>query len=495
MRGKGNRTAGKTEPLAKGALRGWKLALILGISITMILLGIALPVTAGAIGRRQVAGAYEIAPGDSHERVVELLGEPDAVKGDLSAYRYAVSRAGELLGVGGLAGPVYAALHAGRAYFVTVDFAEEGVCSVLLDTEGDLWREEQDRQQNKRLRSCRLLTEQAYTYERTDIFYAATYWDGSYYMGVAQADFYRRTAGIASLEWEDPFGNACRGELSVANRVACFFRGDDWYLSYDRELHFLSDAGIDEFSYDAYDIDCSLIQHVCFDYEIEEIPSGFMGSFQNDTLLEEFVVPDSVRTIGDSAFFGCTTLTRVVLPEGLERIGDSAFFGCTALTRIVLPEGLERIGVMAFVGCGLREVRLPSSLREIGYGAFEDCAALEKVVVPAGVAAIGSGTFEGCSSLTEVELSEGLQEIGSGAFADCVSLRELRIPASVSLIETGSLQGCVAMESVVFSEPAGWSAHLNYSQLCNFSVEQLSDPATAARLLCKTYVDWKWFRE
>ena len=438
----------------------------------MILLGIALPVTAGAIGRRQVAGAYEIAPGESHERVVELLGEPDAVRGDLSAYRYAVSRAGELLGVGGLAGPVYAALHAGRAYFVTVDFAEEGVCSVLLDTEGDLWREEQDRQQNKRLRSCRLLTEQAYTYERTDIFYAATYWDGSYYMGVAQADFYRRTAGIASLEWEDPFGNACRGELSVANRVACFFRGDDWYLSYDRELHFLSDAGIDEFSYDAYDIDCSLIQHVFFDYEIEEIPSGFMGSFQNDTSLEEFVVPDSVRTIGDSAFFGCTTLTR-----------------------IVLPEGLERIGVMAFVGCGLREVRLPSSLREIGYGAFEDCAALEKVNVPAGVAAIGSGTFEGCSSLTEVELSEGLQEIGSGAFADCVSLRELRIPASVSLIEAGSLQGCAALESVVFSEPAGWSAHLNYSQLCNFSVEQLSDPAAAARLLCKTYVDWKWFRE
>ncbi len=495
MRGKGNRTAGKTEPSAKGALCGWKLALILGISITMILLGIALPVTAGAIGRRQVAGAYEIAPGDSHERVVELLGEPDAVRGDLSAYRYAVSRAGELLGVGGLAGPVYAALHAGRAYFVTVDFAEEGVCSVLLDTEGDLWREEQDRQQNKRLRSCRLLTEQAYTYERTDIFYAATYWDGSYYMGVAQADFYRRTAGIASLEWEDPFGNACRGELSVANRVACFFRGDDWYLSYDRELHFLSDAGIDEFSYDAYDIDCSLIQHVFFDYEIEEIPSGFMGSFQNDTSLEEFVVPDSVRTIGDSAFFGCTTLTRIVLPEGLERIGDSAFFGCTALTRIVLPEGLERIGVMAFVGCGLREVRLPSSLREIGYGAFEDCAALEKVNVPAGVAAIGSGTFEGCSSLTEVELSEGLQEIGSGAFADCVSLRELRIPASVSLIEAGSLQGCAALESVVFSEPAGWSAHLNYSQLCNFSVEQLSDPAAAARLLCKTYVDWKWFRE
>ena len=495
MRGKGNRTVGKTEPSSKGALRGWKLALILCVSITMILLGIALPVTAGAIGRRQVAGAYEIAPGDSHERVVELLGEPDAVRGDLSAYRYAVSRAGELLGVGGLAGPVYAALHVGRAYFVTVDFAEEGVCSVLLDTEGDLWRAEQDRQQNKRLRSCRLLTEQAYTYERTDIFYAATYWDGSYYMGVAQADFYRRTAGIASLEWEDPFGNACRGELSVANRVACFFRGDDWYLSYDRELHFLSDAGIDEFSYDAYDIDCSLIQHVFFDYEIEEIPSGFMGSFQNDTSLEEFVVPDSVRTIGDSAFFGCTTLTRIVLPEGLERIGDSAFFGCTALTRIALPEGLERIGVMAFVGCGLREVRLPSSLREIGYGAFEDCAALEKVVVPAGVAAIGPGTFEGCSSLTEVELSEGLQEIGSGAFADCASLRELRIPASVSLIETGSLQGCAALESVVFSEPAGWSAHLNYSQLCNFSVEQLSDPATAARLLCKTYADWKWFRE
>ena len=93
MRGKGNRTVGKTEPSAKGALRGWKLALILCVSITMILLGIALPVTAGAIGRRQVAGAYEIAPGDSHERVVELLGEPDAVRGDLSAYRYAVSPA------------------------------------------------------------------------------------------------------------------------------------------------------------------------------------------------------------------------------------------------------------------------------------------------------------------------------------------------------------------------------------------------------------------
>ena len=49
----------------------------------------------------------------------------------------------------------------------------------------------------------------------------------------------------------------------------------------------------------------------------------------------------SVTSIGDEAFFNCTSLTGITLPEGLTTIGDVAFYACWALTQFNVDEANE----------------------------------------------------------------------------------------------------------------------------------------------------------
>ena len=64
------------------------------------------------------------------------------------------------------------------------------------------------------------------------------------------------------------------------------------------------------------------------------------------------VVPDTVITIADKAFGGCTKVKEIILPPSLKEIGEKAFADCKALKKLVLPDGIETIGKEAFLRCG-----------------------------------------------------------------------------------------------------------------------------------------------
>ena len=64
-----------------------------------------------------------------------------------------------------------------------------------------------------------------------------------------------------------------------------------------------------------------------------------------------FAIPDSVTSIGSSAFSGCTGFTSIAIPDGVTSIGSSAFFECSSLTSITIPDGVTSIGDTAFSGC------------------------------------------------------------------------------------------------------------------------------------------------
>ena len=112
---------------------------------------------------------------------------------------------------------------------------------------------------------------------------------------------------------------------------------------------------------------------------------------------------DSVTTIGDNAFEGCTLLKEIVLPESLEIIGDSAFAGCEALREIVLSESLEVIRDNAFMGCtSLECVEFPNSLTTIGNKAFLNCNKLECIELSESITSIGERAFNNCPILNTV---------------------------------------------------------------------------------------------
>ena len=96
-------------------------------------------------------------------------------------------------------------------------------------------------------------------------------------------------------------------------------------------------------------------------------------------------------------------LTTVLLPNTLTSIGGSAFSGCSSLTEINLPVSLTSIRESVFRGCSsLTEINLPDNLIWIGESAFESCSSLTEINLPANLTSIEESAFSGCSSLTKV---------------------------------------------------------------------------------------------
>ena len=184
------------------------------------------------------------------------------------------------------------------------------------------------------------------------------------------------------------------------------------------------------------------------------IPDGVTsigdGAFWGCTSLTSLVIPESVTSIGDYAFVGCDSLTDIVIPDRVTRIGEFAFGGCESLTDIVLPEGVTSIGGSAFKNCiSLTDIVIPDSVTSIGNGTFWDCSSLSKIVLPEGVTSIGERAFDGCRSLTDIVLPDCVTSVGEYAFHYCFSLTGIVIPDSVTSIGSGAFYDCKSLKSLV----------------------------------------------
>ena len=147
------------------------------------------------------------------------------------------------------------------------------------------------------------------------------------------------------------------------------------------------------------------------------------------------IILNSVTSIGDYAFEGCSGLTNIIIPNYLTSIGNYAFYGCSGLTSITIPNSLTSIGGNAFYGCsGLTSINIPNYVTSIGDGAFYNCSGLTSITIPNSVTSIGDYTFEGCSGLTNIIIPNYVTSIGDGAFYDCSGLTSITIPNSLTSI-------------------------------------------------------------
>ena len=190
----------------------------------------------------------------------------------------------------------------------------------------------------------------------------------------------------------------------------------------------------------------------------------------NNHRLSVVTIPNSVTSIGNSAFSGCASLTSVTIPNSVTSIGEDAFDGCSSLPVIdniryadiylveavdktlstyTIKEGTKFIGDKAFSGCtGLTSVTIPNSVTSIGGGAFSGCSGLTSVTIPNSVTSIGGSAFSGCRGLTSVTIPNSVTSIGSSAFSDCSGLTSVMIPNSVTSIGDYAFDGCSGLTSV-----------------------------------------------
>ena len=153
--------------------------------------------------------------------------------------------------------------------------------------------------------------------------------------------------------------------------------------------------------------------------------------YLNGQEVKDLVIPNSVTSIGNYAFYGCSGLTSVTIPNSVTSIGEFAFSDCSGLTSVIIPNSVTSIGACAFSGCsGLTSVTIPNGVTSIEYATFKNCSSLTSVTIGNSVSSIGQDAFYGCRGMTSLTIPDGITSIVSGAFKYCTNLTSVNVKVS-----------------------------------------------------------------
>lgn len=158
--------------------------------------------------------------------------------------------------------------------------------------------------------------------------------------------------------------------------------------------------------------------------EIDGLPvkTAAEHAFAGNQNVTEFILPDTLTTLGKGAFWGDTALTSVTIPEGVTTIKDETFLNCMSLSNVFLPDTLKSIGVRAFYNCNsMISVKIPESVTKISSQAFDSCRQLRYINIPDGVTVLEQGVFSNCDSLYSITLPESVEKICQSALPNGVT--------------------------------------------------------------------------
>lgn len=197
------------------------------------------------------------------------------------------------------------------------------------------------------------------------------------------------------------------------------------------------------------------------------------SAFHSQSVLGVLIFP-GIQTIGNEAFYGCTNLSSVNLPDTITNIGEYAFANCASLASIVIPQNITEIKSATFLGCaGLETISIPNSVTSICEAAFSGCEYLQTINIPSNLTTVGVGAFYGCSRLVTFPVSENTTSIGANAFNGC-AFTSAEIPSGIKKIEDKTFYDCKNLTIVSIPNSVtniGQKAFCNCTKLTNINYD------------------------
>ena len=213
-------------------------------------------------------------------------------------------------------------------------------------------------------------------------------------------------------------------------------------------------------------LDCSSLTSISVEsgntvYDSRDNCNAIICTATNELIVgcQNTIIPNTVTSIGESAFHECIYMSSIIIPKSVTSIGILSFLGCKGLTSIIVESGNtvydSRDNCNAIICTstnelvlGCRNSVIPNTVESIGYGAFYNCDDLTSIEIPNSVITIGADAFCNCYNLTSVTIPNSVSEIKGAAFESCSSLSSIIIPNSVTEIGGWVFKYCSALTSV-----------------------------------------------
>ncbi len=220
-----------------------------------------------------------------------------------------------------------------------------------------------------------------------------------------------------------------------------------------------------------------------------------------DDIRGSYSIKEGTLTIGENAFYGCSSLKSITIPDSVISIGIMAFCDCSSFKSVTIPDGVKYIGDYAFDGCYLHEIFvIPNGIILFGtrvitdtavyyYGTEDEWNAKKMVentgvnfaiiegtcgdnlnwtldIVTGNLDIVGTGDMydhfsffenkhfkdEFRSDILTVTMSDGVTSVGDNAFYGCASLTSITIPDGVTSIGVSAFDGCASLASITIPD-------------------------------------------
>jgi len=176
------------------------------------------------------------------------------------------------------------------------------------------------------------------------------------------------------------------------------------------------------------------------DNSLLQYPGGKLGAY---------AIPAGTSLLHPRSFAGSYSLTRASLPDSLVTVGESAFQSCENLRSVSFGAGVAEFGQQAFAWSGLREITIPPGVTNLAPGLLRNCPDLARVTLHGGVARIGSYAFAWTASLRELSLPQGVERVDDLAF-EGAGLANIMLPPTLTHLGARVFMSCAHLDGLFF---------------------------------------------